>query len=159
MKLQKIYIFSFIIVLFLCIDYLGLYQLGDIRVNDIVISKPMGYKYSSVSSLDNKSLLNIFQNINGLQTKHTLDENSLLSLNFEQKFLGEKTTIFFSKLSNFDKKILKKKDETKLCTKLDIQNENNQYTSKNIIYKSNINIYILSSDIEKITYFYDQICN
>jgi len=159
MKQQKKYIFSFVIVLILCIDYLGLYQLGDIRVNDIVISKPMGYKYSSASSLDNKSLLNIFQSINGLLTKHTLDENSLLSLKFEQKFLGEKTTIFFSKLSNFDKKILKKKDETNLCTKLEFQNENNQYTSKNIIYKSNINIYIFSSDKEKITYFYDQICN
>lgn len=159
MKLPIRYIFSFIIVLLICIDYLGLYQLGDVRVNEMIISKPLGYRYSSASSLDNNSLLNIFLNSYGLQTKHTLAENNLLSLNFEQKVLGKKTTIFFSKLSKFDKQILKKQDETNLCTKLEILEENNQYTSKNIIYKSNINIYIVSNDKEEISYFYNQICN
>ena len=160
MKIKNKYFLIFIIFVYsvILIDTLGLDQLDKVHVNDIIISKPLGYKYSSISSLDDNSPKKIFQNIHGLQTKHIISDSSLLSLKFEQKFLLKKTSIYFKKLSDFSKKILKVQKKTLTCTKLEIKNENDLYTSR-IIYKLSIDIDILSNNKEDLIYFYKQICN
>jgi len=160
MKLQNKYILAFTIIgiIGILIDTLGLYQLEKVHVNDITISKPLGYKYSSVSSIDSNSIKKIFQNIQGFQTKHTLNDSVLLSLNFEQKILSKKTIIYFTILSKIDKKYLTIQDKTLKCTKLEIRDEDEQYMSR-VIYKSSIDINILANNKEDVTYFYRQICN
>ena len=160
MKVQTKYSIALFVIgiILILIDTLGLYQLEKVHVNDITISKPLGYKYSSVSSSDSNSTKKLFQNIHGLQTRHTLNNSVLLSLQFEQRFLSKKTIIYFTILSKIDKKYLTIQDENLKCTKLEITDKDEQYISR-IIYKSSININILSNNKKDVTYFYKQVCD
>lgn len=156
MKNKSVYIFSFITFI-LGLDYLGVYQLGAVHVNDITISKPMGYKFSSVSSTYEDTWFNIFMNTQGLIKEYKLTENSILNLTYKQVLLGNKLNIFLSPLTNFEKKLLidAKKE---VCTSLKVKEDHGQYVSNTVIYKSNININFISNDPELIKYFYNQIC-
>lgn len=157
MKIKSVYIFLFLAFV-IGLDYLGVYQFGEVHVNEITISKPMGYKYSSVSSTDENTLFNSFMNTNGLIKKYELTDNSILNLTYKQVLLENKMNIFFSPLTNFDKKLLiEAKNEA--CTGLKIKMEDNQYMSNSVIYKSSININFISNNPDLIKYFYNQICN
>ncbi len=107
MKLLKIKYIYIIFIILIIVDYFGLYQWNKIKVDDISISKPIGYKYSSVVAGED-SIFHIFKNTMGLITNISLLENRFLRLKFENMFFMESTTIVFFKLNDVDKYLSKK---------------------------------------------------
>ncbi|WP_457747910.1 hypothetical protein [Sulfurimonas sp.] len=155
MKLLKKYFLFLVLTIFIFVDYFGLYQLGEIEIDDISISKPIGYRYSSSSSIDDNSTFSIFKNTMGLRTRFESNGINLLFLDFKKKLLNENTRIFFFKVNSLDKITI---DENK-CTQKKIIKKNNQYTLEDmIIYKSKIGFYIISDTKDDLVYFYRQIC-
>ncbi len=157
MKNKSVYVFLFITFV-LSLDYLGVYQFDEVQVKDIAISKPMGYKFSSVSSTDEDTWFNIFMNSQGMIKEFELTKNSMLNLTYKQALLGNKLNIFFSPLTNFEKELLigEKKE---VCTNLKVKKNDGQYVSNTVIYKFYININFISNNPDLIKDFYNQICN
>jgi hypothetical protein len=158
MKIFKKYYLFIIFILIILIEYLGIFQSSKVRVDDISFIKPFGYKYSSVSSMDDNSTFSIFKNAMGLRTKNELHPNHFLRLEFKQSFLNKSTRIVLFKLSNKDIKFLKN-ISTKKCTHQKMIKNNSEYKFDNIIYTSRYKIYIVSNNKEDLMHFYNQICN
>lgn len=147
MVIKKLILILFIILL---IYKIGLYQSSIININDISISKPFGYRYSSLFN---------DPDIIGLNTKFNLSEkNFSLFIIFEQNIFNERIIISFKKMSNIEKKYLKKSinDNGKICSKIKITDTNNNYS---FIYKFDLRIDVVSNAEKDLRYFYNEICN
>ncbi len=159
MKLLKTRKLYFIFIILIIIDYFALYQWSKIKVDDILISKPIGYKYSSVSIKAN-STFDIFKNNMGLITNFSLSKNHFLRLEFRNIVFRKSTTIVFFKFSDVDKLFISNNnvDNNHKCTKKNIVIENNKYTKRGVIYKSDIIFDIVSDNKDDLYNFYNQIC-
>lgn len=156
MKYLKKYFLLLVLIIIVGIDYLGLYQSNLIQVNGIQIEKPFLYRYSSGSSIDDDTLLNLLKNKKGLKTKFELT-NELLSLNFENYLENKNITIFFRLLDKNDLKFIYNSNQK--CIKSKLQQADGTYSLNNVVYKNMIRIDFTANNEEDINMFYTQICD
>lgn len=156
MKFLKKYFLFWIFIVLVSIDYLGLYQLDMMQVNEIHIEKPFAYSYSSASSSDDNTILNLLKNKKGLKTKFEL-KDELLSLNFKNYLKNKNITLFFKMLNYSDLKFIQNSNEK--CVALKLSQVDGIYSLNNVIYKNMIRIDLIANNEEDIEKFYKQICD
>ena len=92
-----IYLVLIIVVIFSTIYHLGLYQKKMITINGLTLSRPSMHHFSASRLEDADSYWNLFKGTLGMKYSFDLQDNQVVSINFENIYLNDETSLIFMK--------------------------------------------------------------